>query len=80
MNGQLYSGWASLDVGQNTAALTGYAYEASPGMPINARQTESIFRVMQKKTARHRAAVLGKPELLFIHHCFTGFRCAHLKE
>jgi hypothetical protein len=40
VNGQTYYGWASLDVGQNTATLTGYAYEASPGMPINARQTE----------------------------------------
>jgi len=38
-DGQTYYGWASLTVGEDTAALTGYAYETIPGMPITAGQT-----------------------------------------
>jgi hypothetical protein len=41
ISGQTYYGWASLTVvGGGSATLTGYAYESTPGMPINAGQTE----------------------------------------
>jgi len=45
LNGEIYYGWAQLSVNGKsktgiTAALTGYAYETTPGMPINAGQTE----------------------------------------
>ncbi|MFY9845776.1 MAG: hypothetical protein WA718_13220 [Terriglobales bacterium] len=40
IEGQTYYGWAYLTVGEDTATLTGYAYESTPGVPINAGQTE----------------------------------------
>jgi hypothetical protein len=45
LNGETYYGWAQLSVNKKsgkgiTATLTGYAYEAIPGMPINAGQTK----------------------------------------
>jgi hypothetical protein len=40
ISGQTYYGWASLTVGAGSATLTGYAYESTPGMPINAGQTK----------------------------------------
>jgi len=40
IEGQTYYGWASLTVGEDTATLTGYAYENTPGTPINAGQTQ----------------------------------------
>jgi len=39
VDGQTYYGWAYLTVGEDTATLTGYAYENTPGTPINAGQT-----------------------------------------
>jgi hypothetical protein len=38
--GNTYYGWALLEVEDTSATLTGYAYEATPGMPIEAGQTE----------------------------------------
>ncbi len=44
INGETYYGWAELEVKVNyltaSATLTGYAYESTPGMPINAGQTQ----------------------------------------
>lgn len=46
VDGQTYYGWAYLTVDVNppllgnTTTLTGYAYESTPGMPINAGQTK----------------------------------------
>ncbi|MGP0098631.1 MAG: hypothetical protein ACLPHI_16455 [Terriglobales bacterium] len=40
IDGQTYYGWAYLTVGEDTATVTGYAYESTPGMPIIAGQTE----------------------------------------
>ncbi len=45
VDGQTYYGWAYLTVDENspwnnTTTLTGYAYESTPGMPINAGQTQ----------------------------------------
>jgi len=42
-NGGTYYGWAQLtllDGGSDGAKLSGYAYESTPGMPINAGQTK----------------------------------------
>lgn len=44
LNGETYYGWAQLNItaggGVASATLTGYAYESTPGMPINAGQTQ----------------------------------------
>jgi hypothetical protein len=48
MDGETYYGWALLSVSATTkgtnpqavVTLKGYAYETSPGVPINAGQTE----------------------------------------
>jgi hypothetical protein len=39
IDGQTFYGRAFLTVGTDTATLTGYAYENTPGTPINAGQT-----------------------------------------
>ncbi len=40
LEGNTYYGWAQLNITSNGTTLTGYAYESTPGMPINAGQTE----------------------------------------
>ena len=44
VNGETYYGWAQLTITSAgdvaSATLTGYAYESTPGMPINAGQTQ----------------------------------------
>jgi len=43
LNGETYYGWAKLTLlkgGVEGATLSGYAYESTPGMPINAGQTK----------------------------------------
>jgi hypothetical protein len=45
LNGEIFYGWAHLTIsgylgGFVEATLTGYAYEGTPGMPINAGQTQ----------------------------------------
>jgi hypothetical protein len=43
LNGETYYGWVRLRLlkgGAEKAHLAGYAYESTPGMPINAGQTK----------------------------------------
>ncbi len=40
LNGETYYGWVQLNLGEGSAKLHGYAYESTPGMPINAGQTK----------------------------------------
>jgi hypothetical protein len=51
INGQTYYGWAWLNVGWHSAVLKGYAYESTPGTPINAGQTPTGFTITASPTS-----------------------------
>ena len=55
INGEVYYGWAQLHVGVGgnvgAATLLGYAYENTPGMPINAGQMPPNFKIAASPTS-----------------------------
>jgi hypothetical protein len=51
VSGETYYGWAELAVGSDTATLTGYAYEDTPGTSINAGQVPPDFNITASPTS-----------------------------
>ena len=51
VSGETYYGWAELAVGSDTATLTGYAYEDTPGTSINAGQVPPDFKITASPTS-----------------------------